>query len=152
MSRKQPFNYDEFKSIYSRIPRLCVDVVLKHENGILMTLRQHESWKNQWHFPGGTVMYRESLEDAVKRIADEELGIQVDISTQLPAVEIFSEEQERGFGYSVGIPILCSTDEQLPQKSKDNEAVKIFTEVPENVVQEHGVLLAKILKGEYESR
>lgn len=107
MKRKLPFTYEQFKEIYSQVPRLCVDLLITTEKGTLLILRKNFGWEGQWHLPGGTVYYKEKVEDAVQRIAQEELGVDVTINQFLRYVEYPHEETERGFGYSVSLLFDC---------------------------------------------
>jgi len=73
-----PLSKQEFKAIYSKVPRLTVEIVVRDANGaVYMTRRSIEPCKNQWHLPGGTMQFGESLIDAVRRVADRELSIEV---------------------------------------------------------------------------
>jgi ADP-ribose pyrophosphatase YjhB (NUDIX family) len=76
MSTQHPLSQDEFDSIYSKVPRLTVEVIVKNQVGeIYLTKRAIEPCKGQWHLPGGTVRFGEPLLTAVKRIANRELTI-----------------------------------------------------------------------------
>ena len=63
-----PLTPDEFRDIYSKVPRLTVEVVLRSPAGVLLTLRDIEPCRGLWHLPGGTVRYGEKLLDAVRRV------------------------------------------------------------------------------------
>lgn len=68
----------EFDSIYSKVPRLTVEIIIKEKDGgIYLTKRSIEPCRGQWHLPGGTVRFGEPMIDAVKRIARRELNIDV---------------------------------------------------------------------------
>ncbi len=43
--------FEEFQEIYSKVPRLCVEVVLRSDEGIMLTKRTINPWKGMWHFP-----------------------------------------------------------------------------------------------------
>lgn len=137
MSVPWPISYEEFKAIYSKVPRLCVDLIIHTDQGYLMTLRENprDGWVGQWHFPGGTVYMYESLEDALRRKAEEELGIEIEIEKLLGYTECHSERKERGFGYSVGLEFLCHITKGEP----DGRGGKVgfFTTPPENTILEH---------------
>jgi len=79
MSNDQyPLTKKEFDAIYSKVPRLTVEVIVKNKDGaVYLTKRDIEPCKEQWHLPGGTVYFGESLSEAVKRIASKELNIEV---------------------------------------------------------------------------
>jgi ADP-ribose pyrophosphatase YjhB (NUDIX family) len=75
---EHPLSQKEFDDIYSKVPRLTVEVVIKNgKNAVYLTKRAIEPCKGQWHLPGGTVRFGEPLIEAVKRIASRELGIKV---------------------------------------------------------------------------
>lgn len=144
MAIKQPFTYEEFRQVYSKVPRLCVDVVIVREGKILLLERVSHGWEGQWHLPGGTVYYQEKLEDAVARVVEEELGVKVRIVQQLGYIEYLTEEKERGFGYSVSIPFLCEIDDE-PQETERGGKIGYFDIVPENAVVEQKYFLRELL-------
>lgn len=143
--RKLPFTFEEFKSIYSRVPRLCVDIVIQTEKGVLLTFRTKNGYLNQWHLPGGTVYYREKATDAVHRVAKEELGIEVEIEKFHGYLEYPSEEKERGFGYTVTLVFVCKMKSNDISLDDQVEKVEFFKEIPENTIVEQKELLRSIL-------
>lgn len=144
MNRLQPFSPAQFKQIYSQVPRLCVDIIIKIDDKILLTLRESDGWQGQWHIPGGTVFYKETIEEAIHRIAQEELDIDVDIEKLLGYLEYPSEEKERGFGWSVGLAFFCTPQESL--KIEETTTIQLFNKLPENVVEEQRELLNQVLQ------
>ncbi|MGB3510804.1 MAG: NUDIX hydrolase [Microcoleaceae cyanobacterium] len=145
MSRKKPFSPEQFKLLYSQVPRLVVELVVKTQTGVVLILRKDAAWNNLWHIPGGTVFYQEYIEDAIQRIAEEELSIKVTKQKLLGYLEYASEEKERGFGWSVGLVFLCAANSPLPPENQEGEQIKIFDYVPENTVEEHQKMLSKFL-------
>lgn len=133
---KQPFTAEEFKDIYSRVPRLTVEVVVQNEKGVLLTLRKLPSWHNMWHFPGGTVYLKEPLEEAVRRIAREELGVEVEPERLLGYIEYPSEEKERGFGWSVGLAFRCRIVKGEVRGSDQAEEARFFKTPPPDAIPE----------------
>jgi len=78
MTTDHPLTQEEFDSIYAKVPRLTVEIIIKNNKGeVYLTKRNIEPCKGLWHLPGGTVRFGEPLTDAVKRIAHRELGIEV---------------------------------------------------------------------------
>jgi len=68
---------EDWKKIYSQVPRSCVDIVLTRDDGrVLITKRAEAPWKDYWHFPGGTVRKGERSIDAVRRLLQEELRME----------------------------------------------------------------------------
>ena len=139
-----PFSDLEFKEIFSRVPRLCVDLVVRTPRGIILTLRSLPTWNNLWHTPGGTVRYKETIANAAKRVAKSELGVAVTILKTLGYMEFPSEEKERGFGWSVSIALLCELQSgELVGKNDEASDMRAFTELPENTLSEHRVFLTE---------
>ena len=130
-------NGEEFKEIYSKVPRLCVELVIENKDGVLMTKRALESWFGLWHLPGGTVLYGETIKDAAKRIAKEELGAKIGIKGLVGFAEYQNEEKIRGFGFSVGLMLLCSLlslDIKLDSQASE---YKFFKILPKEAIPEH---------------
>jgi ADP-ribose pyrophosphatase YjhB (NUDIX family) len=71
---------EEFKLIYDRVPRLCVDVLVPtiHERGCVLARRSMEPYIGHWELPGGGVLKGETLEQTAARITKRELGIMHD--------------------------------------------------------------------------
>ncbi|HEY4512249.1 MAG TPA: NUDIX domain-containing protein [Candidatus Paceibacterota bacterium] len=67
----------DYNFIFSRVPRPCVDIIIRSAEGIILSLRDIEPSKSNWHMPGGMVYKGERLKDAVVRIAKKETGLDV---------------------------------------------------------------------------
>jgi ADP-ribose pyrophosphatase YjhB (NUDIX family) len=143
MSRRQPFSYQEFTEIYSKVPRLTVEVLVVIGNGIILSKRQEASWQGMWHIPGGTVLYQESVAEAVKRLAQEELGLEVSVGELLGYIEYPSEQQQRGFGWSVGLAFKCEAETQFVP----SEQHQIFSELPVTMLEEQRPVCQQVLDG-----
>ncbi|AXO79346.1 NUDIX hydrolase [Olleya aquimaris] len=67
--------------------QLSVDaVVFGYESGtvsVLLIKRKYEPFKGQWAIPGGFVLNKESLEEAVQRELKEETGLEINYLEQL---------------------------------------------------------------------
>jgi hypothetical protein len=73
-----PLTKEEFDSIYSKVPRLTVEVIVKNRDGaIYLAKRAIEPCVGKWHIPGGTVYFGESAFEALKRVAKNKLAITV---------------------------------------------------------------------------
>lgn len=141
---KRPLTIEEFRSIYSRVNRLNVEIVVKTEQGFLLTLRTIEPYNNEWHIPGGTVYYREKVTDAVQRIAWEELGIEVEVQGLLGYIEYPSIEKYGNIDAPVGLAFKCkllSTDFKLDDQTSK---VEFFKQIPENTIKEQKEFLEKV--------
>lgn len=140
----QKIPFPEFKKIYSRVPRLCVEVVLMRNNKILLTKRNIAPAIGQWHTPGGTVLKGEDLEMTVKRVAQEELGIPVRVLKFLGVIEYKSFINH--YSQDISLPFLVSTNSKKPF-NLDGHADKcdFFTEIPKNTIKEQKEFYSKNL-------
>ena len=131
----QRIPFTEFKKIYSRVPRLCVEVVLVSENKILLTKRSIPPAIGQWHTPGGTVLKGETLEMTVKRVAKEELGVSVKVVKFLGVIEYKSFINH--YSQDISLPFLVETKSKKTIKL-DGHADKydFFKEIPRNTIKE----------------
>jgi ADP-ribose pyrophosphatase YjhB (NUDIX family) len=98
-----PLSQQEFDAIYAKVPRLTVEVIVKSNKGALyLTKRAIEPCQGQWHLPGGTVRFGEPMVEAVKRIAQRELGIAVKQVTNTGYIE-YPSHYLQGLDSPVGI-------------------------------------------------
>jgi ADP-ribose pyrophosphatase YjhB (NUDIX family) len=145
-SRKQPLSPSEFQTIYSRVPRMTVEIVIKTAAGVVLALRHEKSWQGKWHLPGGTVLYQERIEEALKRIANEELGVEIRVGKLLGYIEYPSEEKERGFGWSVGMAFLCELASAPNAEHWQQQGIQFFGAIPENIVEEQTFIIEQALQ------
>ena len=81
---REPLPKEEFDRIFSKVPRLTVEVlVTSPARGVLLALRDVDPCRGMWNLPGGTVRFGERLVDAVRRVANDELGIPVRVGPLL---------------------------------------------------------------------
>jgi len=83
---------EEYSKILELTPVCCVDLIVKHENKVLLVFRENSPAKNYWFLPGGRIFKNEILTEAVLRKAKEELGIEVKILKQLGAYDAIFKE------------------------------------------------------------
>ncbi|MBM3209017.1 NUDIX domain-containing protein [Candidatus Shapirobacteria bacterium] len=138
--RRLPF--EEFKYIYQRVPRLCVEVVIKTSKGILLTLRDIPPFQGYWHLPGGTVLLGETLEGAVKRFAQEEVGLRVKVKEFLGVIEY----SKASFGQTIGLAYLISATSGKPKIDFQAKKVKFFKKIPKKTIPEQIKFLNAWLK------
>jgi len=100
---REPLPKDEFDRIFSRVPRLTVElVILDRSRGVLLALRDIEPCRGMWHLPGGTVRFGEPLTDAVARVGHDELGLEVRAGRLLGYIE-YPSHYENGLDSPVGL-------------------------------------------------
>ncbi|OHB20154.1 MAG: hypothetical protein A2854_05095 [Parcubacteria group bacterium RIFCSPHIGHO2_01_FULL_56_18] len=136
--RKKPLSSEKFEEIFSQVPRLCVDLIIRKDGGLILSQRSLPTWHGQWHLPGGTIYYQERVADAAYRIAKEETGIDITIAKTLGYIEITSSLKERGYGQDISIALLADYQGgELYEKTDEASALGVFKEIPENTVAEH---------------
>lgn len=104
---------EDYNFIYSRVPRICVDLLIKNKLGeILLTKRDIEPYKNHWHLPGGRIKFRETVEEALHRIALAELGYHLNVNYRLiGSIQFLTEEQQGNPRHSISLVHLIEYNE-----------------------------------------
>ena len=103
MMEKNRLSDKEFDYVFSKVPRICVDLVIKTEKGILLTKRAIDPYKGQWHIPGGSIFFKETVEEAAKRIAMDELGLSIEPIRFLGVTEYLKEGNQGRHSISIEI-------------------------------------------------
>ena len=126
----EPLPKDEFDRIFSKVPRLTVEVLItSEERGVLLALRDVDPCRGTWNLPGGTVRFGEPLLDAVRRVAAGELGIGVHVGPLLGYIE-YPSHYENGLDSPVGLVFRAEPlDHAQPHG-------RWFTALPENMHEE----------------
>jgi ADP-ribose pyrophosphatase YjhB (NUDIX family) len=144
------FTLKEFKEIYSKVPRICVDLVVKNNKGqYLLTKRAIEPSKGMWHIPGGTVLYGEKLAETAKRVAQEELGVKIEVTGQIGVTQIINPKVVIA-GHDVSVQLLVEIKSPI---KLDNQASEYgyFNPVPENTILEQKDFLNSLIDVETHS-
>lgn len=128
--------YEKFKEIYSQVPRLVVEVIIKTPEGILLTKRSIDPYKGLWHITGGTVLFGERIEESVKRVALEEVGLLVEISKFLGYLEYPNETKNAGFDWTIGLAFLVYVVGGKIKNGDQSSEVCIFKELPKDMIKE----------------
>ena len=120
-----------------------MDVVVKIDNGIILSKRDIPPAKGKWHIPGGTVLRGETLKEAAMRVAKEELGLNVSIDNLLGVIE-FSDQS--GIGQPVSISFLAKVISGKLRGSYQAREVKVFETSPKNTISEHKKFLSETVR------
>ncbi len=150
MKNKKYIPEKEFISIYERVPRFCVEVLVQTSKGIILTKRNIHPLKGYWHFTGGTVYVRESIEKSVKRVAKEELNLDVEMIKDIGVCEFINSYKQKGQRHIVSIAYLAKAKDlskiKLNEQGSEFMFCKYKKDIPKHTVKEHVVLLNNILK------
>jgi ADP-ribose pyrophosphatase YjhB (NUDIX family) len=137
--------FEEFKQIYSRVPRPGIELVIKNDQRILLTKREIPPYKGHWHIPGGAVLKNESLHQAIRRVAKEELGVQdLEIGQSFDTVEYQPGYPHFDWPVSIAFPAK-QVDNQF-SLNHESSAVDWFTEIPEKVIPQQRALIEQVLQ------
>ena len=90
-----PAPYPVFVALLGSVPIVAVDLaVMPDKDHILLTYRDDEFYKG-WHVPGSILRYAETTQDAWKRVATKELGMNIGSATFL-AYFNYKDHRESG--------------------------------------------------------
>lgn len=138
-----PLSKEEFDQIFSRVPRLTVEVVIASDDrGVLLGLRDVEPCKGTWNLPGGTVHFGEPLVEAVKRVAEDELGVTVAVGDMLGYIE-YPSHYNNDLDSPVGLAFLATVVGDLPAQGRQAHRSEWFKVLPDNMHDEQKAFLAQ---------
>lgn len=80
---------DEWATVVRNVPIVSVDLVVRHDGGVVLGKRRNEPARGEWFIPGGRVRKHERVDEAVHRVGREELGVEVRIVRRLGVYEHF---------------------------------------------------------------
>lgn len=129
----------EFKAIYSKVPRLCIDLIIERKDGVLLIERAIDPGKGLWHLPGGTMLMGETIWMAATRIAKEETGLEVQKIDFLGVMEFANPAN--AFFHTVSIVYKCHCTEAQVTGSYQGNNLKFKNILPEKMIIEQKVFL-----------
>lgn len=133
----------EFKYIYGKVPRLCVEVIIQSKDGIVLSKRDISPAKGMWHIPGGTVLFGESLENAVKRIAKEETGLTIKVLKMISFIEY---SPTHALNHSIGLAFVSNILSGKLRGCYQAKEIEFFKTIPENTIPEQEKFLKDYLE------
>ncbi|HET7098871.1 MAG TPA: NUDIX domain-containing protein [Patescibacteria group bacterium] len=136
----QRLNDEEYKYVYSRSPRLCVDLAIVTPEGLLLSKRLIEPFKKSWHFPGGRVIYKESINDAISRIAKKEVGVKIKTEELLGFLEIINDGE---YVHSVSLVFIVKINSGEVKGGDQAKQFKAFKKIPDNMHSSHKKFIKK---------
>lgn len=129
---------EEYDFIYSRSPRICVDLLITRYGHVLLTKRDIEPYKDHWHFPGGRIKFRETAEQAIRRVLKGELGIDKQWDANMIGFcEFLEEVQKNQDRHSISlvhrIELTDDVEVKLDNTAKDFRFFPL-SELPEPII------------------
>lgn len=130
----------EFKTIYCKVPRLCIDLIIENKEGVLLIERAIDPGKGLWHLPGGTLLLGETILVAATRIVKEETGLEVKKIDFLGLMEFANPGN--AFFHTVSIVHRCLCSETPVTGSYQGYKLKFTNMLPEKMIIEQKVFLS----------
>lgn len=125
-----PVPNEIWKQIVKHSPLVSVDLIVEHNGGIVLGQRENKPAQGEWFMPGGVLRKGESLDDAIDRIASEELGAPVTVQTQLGVYEhryASSEFPEVSKHYvPIAYVVTLETDRSSLVPDTQHSSLKVF--------------------------
>jgi colanic acid biosynthesis protein WcaH len=132
---------EAFEEIYSKVPRLTVDLLINGVEGFLLTKRNIEPWKDHWHLPGGSVLSEESIEEALRRVAKEELGLEISSTNLIGYIECTSGKEVPGYRHPVSLVFAVKVSSENVVLNDQASDARFFKEIPEKIIPEQSEFL-----------
>ena len=130
---REPLPQEEFDRIFSRGPRLTVELVIASDDrGVLRAWRDVGPCQGLWHLPGGTVRFGEPLVEAVKRVAHDELGVAVSAGETRGYIG-YPSHYDNGLDSPVGLTFRADVVGDLPDERDLRSDCAWFTVLPGNM-------------------
>ncbi len=136
-AEKRRLTDDEYQFIFSRVPRLCVEILLVQDGGLLLVQRDIEPFKGFWTLPGGMVRYKETIDEALARIIFDELGV---TCTEKKLLGYIDCHDDGPWLQSISLAFLVKFDGQL-RGSDQGHNFKFFLDLPEKTQPYHAEFL-----------
>ena len=132
-----------FYYISKTTPLVNVDLLIKDEEGrTLLSWRDDRYAGKGWHVPGGIIRFKETLETRVKKVAESEIGVEVDFdSVPLAIKECINHECDIR-GHFISILYKCFLPgafipENRGLSGKDNGYLMWHKGCPDNLLKFH---------------
>ncbi len=127
-----------YRTVYSAVPRLCVDLVARLNGSVLLLPRVEKPDIGSWHLPGGRVRIRETIAEAAARIAKRELRADITVGKCLGFMEFLHDVGDLGDFHSVSIVLEVKITNHVLEHTVSSFAVE-----PEPMLETHRAFLLK---------
>ena len=137
---------DEVFYFISRItPLINVDLLIKDEKRrTLLAWRDDQYAGRGWHVPGGIIRFKENLETRIKKVAQSEVGAQVQFEPKPIALNEIMNKEKDIRGHFISILYKCSLSSSfIPENKGLTEKVPGFLKwhktCPDNLLKFHEI-------------
>jgi len=123
-------------------PIVNVDLLIKDENErTLLSWRDDQYAGAGWHLPGGIVRFKEKLETRVQKVAETEIGTDVEFDPKPITInQVICNHNTRGHFISILYKCFLSskfTPKDIGISDKDPGYLKWHDSCPENLIKVH---------------
>ena len=111
---------DLFYYISSTTPIINVDLLIKDENGRTLLAWRDDKYVDRkgWHIPGGIVRYKETLETRIKKVAETEIGADIDFDPVPISINQMIHPERETRGHFVSLLYKCFLSNTFIPKNK----------------------------------
>jgi ADP-ribose pyrophosphatase YjhB (NUDIX family) len=142
--KKQWLTEKDYQFIYSRVPRVCLDFIIMQDKKVLLSKRDINPFKGYWHLPGGMVRYKETINQAAKRIIQEELHQKISSKKFIGYMEM---PKDGPVMHNISIAFLAKLKKDSPIKgSFQAQEIDLFPKLPQKIHPVHKVFIKQNLK------
>ncbi len=142
-----PFlSQEDFNFVQKAVPMICIDIIVKDNNKILLGKRNTCPYKGLWHIPGGLLYYNETIKDAINRISKREIGLEVEVVKQLPHYEYIYVDPR---GHFIGLTYIVKSVGGEIKVNKFNSDLQYFNHIPKDLIPCQQFLIKEALNGEF---
>lgn len=128
---------DDWATIVRHVPIASVDLIVVTDGGLVLTKRANQPAKGEWFIPGGRIRKNEPLDAVVHWVANEELGVAVEIRERLGAFDHFYETSDvpGTSKHYVAHGFVVEPETDAFETDDQHEAVHVFNRPPADIHQ-----------------
>lgn len=128
----------DFEKTFKFAPRLAVNLLVENRAGeILLTKRNIEPFKDNWHFPGTFLLKNESIDDCIMRLSRGEIGFEVN-PKKVELLGLFEDIEGDPRGHVIDAMYkYCADYVGESGSTQETKDLRFFRELPEEIGFNH---------------
>ena len=127
--------FELWRGIHSIMNLPTVEVLITKSGTDFLLVERHDDYWDGWHIPGGFLLYKEPIEEACKRIAKKELGIDINLEGIVTAFTW----PDHPYGGTISIVCKCTCEGEPSQG-------QFFATIPDKMIPHHREFIQEFLK------
>lgn len=137
---------EEFEKSFENVPRAAINLIVTEINGrVLLTRRNIPPCEGSWHFPGSFVLKNETIDEALKRVVENELGMDLVEEVNFKLLGNFDDINGDSRGHVIDMVYgMQISDVSKIVATKENIEVGFFDKLPKNIGFNHRNTLEKL--------